>query len=70
VVFLPHFLLPPFRTHHACCLDNEGRWGMRIESALAVRRVNVGASCHVFEHGCLTDDTDNRPKGDITAILG
>jgi hypothetical protein len=51
--------------------DNEGRWGMRIESALAVRRVNVGVSCHGFP--CLesiTDDVGNRPKGDIMEILG
>lgn len=48
---------------------------MRIESALAVRRVNVGFSGHglllILTENMLTDDADTtRPKGDITAILG
>jgi hypothetical protein len=43
--FASFFSLPSFRAHHACYADNEGNWGMRIESALAVRRVNVGFLC-------------------------
>lgn len=64
-----------FCAYRAFYTDNEGKWGMRIESALAVRRVNVGFSGHglllILTENMLTDDADTtRPKGDITAILG
>jgi hypothetical protein len=39
--------------------DLEGRWGMRIESALAIRRVKVRLSC--FTGSTMSSHDDRRP---------